>query len=368
MPVKKRADNAEKILYEKKNITVMRPEDHLTAMVFVLSAVISAAVGAIAMEMLDLHIMDLPLIMTAPLVVLGVFHIIRSKWWYLVLVSAVAAVMLVAKVEYVWVVAMVLLSVGIVGVVELVVVLQRFVFYRVVSSVEYLNVRRDLSLWDRLVAFVFNISGDLDTRNLQIDQNISRASTPWKEVWSSMMVSFEIGVFIWIYLSMNPSWMQYDSLASVPVYMFSIMMYIPVIVLPFSIFMSLNVRIRTKYRPFRLYDGIKGTLMRMAVPVFAAFMYVLLAVNKNGFEDVLWFILMSVAFNLFICVASCIVYYKGFESGIVTDIISKWNDFRPVDVMMRLESPDEKTKEYVPDTPRRDHSNLGELVFPEDLT
>jgi hypothetical protein len=250
-------------------------------------------------------------------------------------------------------------------VVQLVAVLQRFLFYRVVASIEYLNVREKLTLWDKAVAFLFNISNDLDTRNLEIDENIKRASLPWNEIWASMKISFLIGVFIWIYISMNPSWMEFDSLNNVPVYLFAVMMYIPVIVLPFSIFMSLNVRIETRYRDFKVYEGIKGTLMRMAIPVFAAFMYIVAAVNNNGFIEVLSFIAISVVINFLICMIACIIYYTGFESGIVDSIILKWKEFRPVQMMMSVKDPDKVMKEEVPDTPARDYTDFGELVFPE---
>ncbi len=197
-----------------------------------------------------------------------------------------------------------------------------------------------------------------------IDDHISPHGSDARLTFSSIS-RFLIGVFIWIYLSMNPSWMQFDSFANVPVYLFAVMMYIPLIVLPFSIFMSLNVRIETRYRDFKIYDGIKGTLMRMAIPIFAAFMYILVAVNKNGFQDVLGFIVMSVAFNLIITVASCLVYYKGFESDVIDSIISRWSSFRPVQLLMGVKDAEEQIKEEVPGTPVRDYSDMGELVFPD---
>lgn len=367
MARRERRDNTDKVLFERKKISLIRPEDSLTALLFLVSLIASIIAGAVCLKVFDMAVLEMSVMITIPLVVLGVFHIIRSRWWYLLIVIGISVAMILSHVDYVWIVALALISVGIVGVVELVALIQRAIFYRVVSSVEFLNVKTDLTPWDRIVAFVFNISGDLDTRNLQINENINRASTPWGEVWSSLKISFQIGIFIWIYISMNPSWMQFESLSSVPVYMFCVMMYIPVLVLPFSVFMSLNVRIETKYRDFRIYDGIKGTLLRMAVPIFAAFMYILLAVNDNGYEDVLAFIFLSLVFNFLISMAACVVYYRGFEARILTDIVSKWNEFRPVRILMGIDSTEGGEKENVPDTPRRDYSQMGELVFPEDL-
>ena len=369
MTVIKHGQNVEDILFERKKISITSVEDRATALIFVVSLALSIAAGIIAIAVFDLPFLDLSLFITLPLVILGIYHLVRSVYrYYLIAVTIAVVVMFIMDVSYIFVMAVALISVGIAGVVQLVSVLQRILFYRVVSSIEYLNVRKDLSLWDKAVAFVFNISGDLDTRNLEIDENIKRASLPWKEIWSSMKISFLIGVFIWIYLSMNPSWMEFESLSNVPVYLFAVMMYIPVLVLPFSIFMSLNVRIETRYRDFKIYDGIKGTLVRMAVPIFAAFMYILLAVNKNGLFDVLYFISISIVFNFFICLFSCLIYYKGFESRIVDDVISQWSDFRPVKKLMNVEELNNDVKEYVPDSPARDYSDLGELVFPDDLT
>lgn len=366
MSVIARKDKTERILFERKKIDLTTPDDRLTVLIFLVSMLVSLVIGVVSMELYDLDILELAMFPTMPLVVVGAFQIIRSRYkFYLILVAAAVGAMFYLQVAYATIGAIALIALGIPGVVKLVAVLQRFLFYRVVSSVEYLNIRTDLSLWDRVVAFVFNISKDLDTRNLEIDENVKRASLPWKEIWSSMKVSFLIGVFIWIYLSMNPSWMQFDSFSNVPAYIFAVMMYIPLIVLPFSIFMSLNVRIETRYRDFRIYDGVKGTLMRMAIPIFAAFMYILVAVNKNGFQDVLTFIALSVVFNMLICVAACMVYYKGFESHIIDSIISRWNSFRPVQLLMDVDDLDEIIKEDVPGTPVRDYSDMGELEFPE---
>lgn len=377
MSVRKYGESAESLLFKRRTVSITGSKDHLTILVFLAALAISIFAGVLLMLLADLPPLDLALFVTAPLVILGVFHVVRSgHTLYLLLVAASAAALLVANylvmdvpaVEYPFVMVLVLISVGTIGVVELVSVLQKEMFYRVVGSVEYLNVKTRLSLFDRVVAFVFNISGDLDTRNLNADIKVKRASLPWGDIWASLKISFIIGMFIWIYISMNPSWMSMDPLSRVPLYMFVMMLYVPVLVLPFSIFMSLNVRIETRYRDFRIYDGIKGTLMRMAVPVFAAFMYILAAVNENGLYDVLAFIVMSVAFNFLICVATCLVYYRWFEKDVVDSITSAWELFRPVQMLMIVDDADGKAKDDVPGTPKRDYSDFGELVFPEDLT
>lgn len=377
MSVRKYGESAESVLFKRKPVKITDSQDALTVTVFLASLAVSVLAGMCLLLLIDLPPLDLALFITAPLIILGVFHVIRSKHaLYLLLVVAIVATLLIVNylvldvpvIEYPFVMVLMLISVGTIGVVELVTVVQKEMFYRVVSSVEYLNVKTHLTLFDRVVAFVFNISGDLDTRNLKADVNIKRASLPWGDIWASLKISFIIGMFIWIYISMNPSWMSVDPLSRVPLYLFVMMLYVPVFVLPFSIFMSLNVRIETRYRDFRIYDGIKGTLMRMAVPVFAAFMYILAAVNENGLYDVMAFVVMSVAFNFLACVATCMVYYRWFEKDVVDRITSAWSRFRPVQMLMIVDDVDNKVKEEVPGTPSRDYSDYGVLEFPEELT
>ncbi|MGN1044860.1 MAG: hypothetical protein ACI4Q9_02750 [Candidatus Methanomethylophilaceae archaeon] len=303
---------------------------------------------------------------SAPLAVVGIAYCIYNRKRYVLALAVITPlVMLILNTDFNWILVTVSIMVGLVGVLALVSILQRAIFYPVIASIELINIKGKLTLFDRMISFLFSISGDIDTRNIEIDYNLNRASIPWKEVASTLRISFMAGLFIWIYISMNPSWMSYGSLSSVPVYLFSVMLYIPLIVMPFSIFMSMNARISTRYKDFMIYDGVKMTLYRMVVPVFAAFIYILLAVNESGIMAVIVFITLSVLFNLIINTAACLIFYRWFESSVVNDVRSGWYRFRPYSMTMVIEDEKSVMKEDVPDTPRRDMSDLGVMVFAE---
>jgi len=155
MSVIARKDKTERILFERKKIDLATPDDRLTVLIFLVSMLVSLVIGVVFMELYDLDILELAMFPTMPLVVVGAFQIIRSRYkFYLILVAAAVGAMFYLQVAYATIGAIALIALGIPGVVKLVAVLQRFLFYRVVSSVEYLNIRTDLSLWDRVVAFV----------------------------------------------------------------------------------------------------------------------------------------------------------------------------------------------------------------------
>ena len=349
---------------EKKVIPMMTPVDRQNIAVFLLALAAGLIIAAVYLQFMDGSAVNAAVAVALPFAVMGLVHCIRNRsWMFLVPLFLVVAVMLSVGLDILLICVFIYISIGIIGVVSVVSIIQRGIFYKVLCSVEYLNVKEKLTLWDRVVAFMFNVSGDLDTRNLAMNNNLRRASTPWGEVRSVMNLAFMIGMFVWIYLCMNPSWMTIESFSGVPVSLFCMMLYIPVLVMPFAIFLSLNVRIRTKYRDFKLYDGIMETLKRMAIPIFAAFMFILLAYNKNGYMDVLGFILMSVLFNLFINGMACFVYYRYFEGKVVDSIVSKWTEFRPVDIFLEIEDDSRTGRMDVPDTPKRDTSSFGEMRF-----
>lgn len=355
---------------EKKprNINLLRRIDKLILTIFAVS-LLACLVAVVALAFLtELRFFDVIPLITAPFFVLGVFWYVKSKRWYffIAIAALIAALYFGAGVDnFVLLFFIGFILVGIPGVVSVVEVIQRRIFYGVLGSVEYMNVKTKLTAKEKLVGFMFNIPHDIDSRNLTMDYNLKRAAFPWREVAGTMYLGFMIGTFLWIYMSMNPLFMDVGIMDS-PIYIFSIVLYIPVLVMPWSIFRSLNVRIETKYRDFTLYHGILETLKRMVIPIFAAFLFVLTAVNKNGLGTVLGFIAISVVINMTIILLMSVYYYRFFEGDVVNDIVSKWKEFRPVPLLLGV-GDRSRTQRLgdLPGTPTRDLKDYGEMEFPD---
>lgn len=255
------------------------------------------------------------------------------------------------------------------GVVALADGFQRFMFYKIIHSIEYMNVKKRLSIFDRIISFIFNVPEDLDTRNITMNYNLQRTSIPWKEMMQTITVALMLGMTIWIYISMNPNFMAsdtYGSLMSVSVFMFSLILMIPLLVLPFTIFKSLEVRIETNYRAFHIHSGAMETIKRMALPIVATLIYVFLAINKSNPLQVLTYIGVSALAIVFVVGYTCILYYTANERTLAKDIAAKWRVFRPVPIFVRLddESRGRNANEKLPGTPVRDLSDFGKLELP----
>ncbi len=338
--------------------------DKAELIIYIISLIV-CSVGALAiLTMTDLQSYYALVLVTIPFFILGLIYYIKSMMWFLLIIIAVATAvaLMYLKVDFFLVFLIDSILVGSVGVVSLVSAIQRLIFYRVMRRTEIINIKDRMTFMDQVITFFFNIPSDLDTRGITMDYNLNRASIPWKDIRMTMMMGMMIGIFMWIYFSMNPTFILFGSIMDAPMYVFSIVLFIPVIVMPWSIFMSLNVRIRTKYRDFYLYNGIIETLKRIILPMFAALAYLLIAVNKSGIMSVLTYILLSVVITAFIIGLTSVIYYAFFERKVVNDIVSKWKVFRPISILMEIDDGREAAMRY-PGTPVRDTEDYRSLDF-----
>jgi len=349
-------------------ISLMRLIDKITVSAFLISFVIALIYVLYLVSNTDRFMYEVMPYLAAPFIACGIIYFIRSKyWWILIIFGGVAIALWFLEVPRTMVFLLLFLMVGSIGVVALVDAVQRAVFYHVLRRIEYLNIKEKLTFKDKAVAFIFNVPEDIDTRNITMDYDLSRTKLPWREVVNTISMGMMVGLFIWIYISMNPVFMDLNLQASVPLLMFTLILYIPVLVMPWSIFRSLNVRVETNYRNFKIYNGIRATLQRMAVPVIAALFFVLVAINTSDIFTVGMYMLISAAMIVVIVTAVSLLYYWLFEAVTINDIISKWKLFRPVPVFVSLESDGKRSSwDDVPGTPIRDKSDFGDLILPED--
>ena len=363
-----------------KELDLLGPYDRLVLLVFTV-AFLACITGMIVMVSMGIAVLSSAMLLTAPFFLLGLmWYNHTKKWSTLVIILAVSVALYLylhydngfyfssefyLEGDFLFLFAIDFIFVGSVGVAAFVSALQRLIFYRVVTIIQGMNIKDKMNFREKVVAFFFNVPNDMDTRDLTMDYNLKRASVPWSEIWETMTLSLMIGMFLWIYISLSPNFGADAFTKGMPVYIFAIVLYIPVIVMPWSIFNALHVRVKTKYRDFTLYEGIKGTIKRMVLPMFAALMYVLIAIQENDISAVLTFIAMSIVMIVVVIVFTSGIYYAYFENKLVDDIVSKWKIFRPVELLMTVGDDSERTKEF-PGTPKRDMTDYGELVFDKE--
>ncbi|HKM13437.1 MAG TPA: hypothetical protein VJY42_00715 [Candidatus Methanomethylophilaceae archaeon] len=320
---------------------------------------------------------DMVPVLTLPLFFDGIIIYISEKRWksFALLVIVVAALAAVHFLEYIILTPTTLffflfILIGGTGVVAIAEAIQRATFYSIVHSIEYMNVKNKMSFFDKMVSFLFNVPEDLDTRNITMNYNLQRMSIPWKEMMQTIGVALMLGMTIWIYISMNPAFMEpgtLDGVSQISIFMFSLVLIIPLLVLPFTIFKSLDVRVQTNYRAFHVHGGAMETIKRMALPIGATLIYVLLAINQADMMRVVAYIGASALAIVFVVGYTCLLYYSTNERPLVKDIAAKWKIFRPVPIFVSLDDDNNSRMSggELPGTPSRDLSEFGELVLPK---
>ena len=361
-----------------KELDLLSPYDRLVLLVFIFSFAACVTGMLVLVSVLDEDILNSAMLLTVPFFLQGLMWYNHTKKWATLIFILILSVALYLYMHYdngfffdsnfymetdfLFLFAIDFIFVGSVGVVAFVSALQRLIFYRVVTKIQGMNIKDKMSFSEKVIAFFFNVPNDIDTRDLTMDYNLKRASIPWAEIRETMTLSLMIGMFLWIYISMSPKFASVMTFTNVPVYIFAIVLYIPVLVMPWSIFNALHVRVKTKYRDFELYEGIKGTIKRMVLPIFAALIYVLTAFHDNDVMSVLSFIGISIVMIILVVAFTSAIYYFYFENKLVDDIVAKWKIFRPVDLLMTVGNEAEKKKDF-PGTPKRDMTDFGELDF-----
>ena len=172
---------------------------------------------------------------------------------------------------------------------------------------------------------------------------------------NTMLLALLFCMFLWVYLFLNPS---FDIGAEgVPIYTFTIVLYLSVIVMPWSIFNTLNARICTEYRDFKLYNGFLETFKRMFLPVFAAILFLAAAVSTE--PDNLYYVGMSLLMIIVMIVFTSVMYYTDNETRVIKDILDKWDQFQPTSIYSGYSESGRKSSldDGVPGTPRRNPSD-----------
>lgn len=327
---------------------LMRASDIRLGLIFLGFLVASILVTSALVVLHGMSVYDVMGIMSIPFIVLGIIYFIFNHK-YLTGVAVLVATIACWILYPLSAVFVIYLFVCVEGVVLMVEIIQRRTFYEIMHIVECLNTKSKLNYKDRLVKFFFNISSDLDTRDIRIDNSINRNRLPWRDVFLTFWFMLLFCMLLWINVFLDPSFSIATS--GVPTYTFTIILYLALIVMPWSILSTLNARVVTQYRDFKLYNGLAGTIKRMIVPVFALLLLTLFVMLET--PDQIYYIGMSLAMAAVMCVFTSIIYYTENEMVVVNDILDQWGNTHPTHVYSGY-NPQRQGYDEVPGTPKRD--------------
>ena len=341
-----------------ERISLLRKKDKLTLLVFAALFIASIAAYIVLTVVYGYTAYTGLPVMAVPFMVIGVAnHILNRNY---IVLMAILAISLISYFLFpsviLFVIYLLICSEGLACMVE---VIQRALFYRIVGAIEYMNVKEQLDIGERLVKVLFNVPDNIDTRRITMDLNIVRSKFPWRDLLNSFMMVLLFSMFLWIYVFINPDITVETE--GVPIYTFTIVLYISMLVMPWSVFNTVKARIASDYRDFSLYQGLVGTAVRMFIPLFLVLLF-LFVLTFTGVGE-LEFVAMSLAFILLMLLSTSLMYFMWNEIELVNDITDNWSRFRPVELYSRYlsEDPYSSDDRDVPGTPRRDPADCFKM-------
>ena len=336
-----------------KRINLLRKNDTIVGLLFLGLLAVSFIAFLVLAGTEEFTVYTALPVMALPFFVIGViFYVVNRRFiaaGVILVLSLIAYIIMPDSVLFI--LYLLVCAEGVAMVVE---VFQRLIFYEILSRIEQVNVKEKMDIIDKIIVFFFNIPVDLDTRNLKIEADLSRNKLPVNDMISCMIISVLFCMFLWIYVVLNPL-VTLDT-KGVPIYTFTIILYISAAVMPWTVFSTVNARIESDYRSFKLYDGFMETFKRMFLPAFAAVLFLILALY-TGPEN-LFYILMSLVMIIVMTIFTSAMYFTSNELGMVNDILDKWGEFHPTEIYSGFDSVRRKSSydDDIPGTPRRSPS------------
>lgn len=334
----------------RSKITLMRPFDYKMLYLFIFGLLASFVAMVAAMVVWDWSSIHALPILAAPLFIIGAVNYVLQKRWPTILIIIALSLGIYFLWEPGYVLFFLYLFVCTGGVAVMTEVIQRGIFFKILNTIEFVNLKEKLTLTDRVVTFIFNIPCDLDTRNLDLDLTVKRDGIPWGNMFHSIFLALMVCTFLWMYMVLNPSFIAGES--GMSIYTFTIVLYVALLVLPWNLFKSLNVRVTTDYRDFPVYSGLYETIKRMFLPVLAVLIFMAISLTSGTFS--IMYITISIVMIAVIVALTSVLYYTGNESGVVEDVKEKWADFHPTRMYAGyMEVEQSSYEDGVPGTPKR---------------
>ena len=184
------------------------------------------------------------------------------------------------------------------------------------------NIYRYLS--SKAVSWIFDIPTYLETNTLKIKRPESETTFPKNKFKKALVWEIFFCIILAINISLNPILLQHFSLNQLLGITSSIAVFTPLIVLPWFVYLKLEVEIEAPAKNFRLYEGVKSRVLSLFVALGTLITFVRLSLERI---DPKVFLISFSGYLLGILILTVLftfVYFNHFWEDLVKDIYSEY--------------------------------------------
>ena len=179
-------------------------------------------------------------------------------------------------------------------------------------------------LSSKAVSWIFDIPPYLETNTLKIKRPESEIKFPKSKFKKALIWEIFFCIILAINISLNPILLQYFSLNQLFGITSSIAVFTPMIVLPWFVYLKLEVEIEGPAKNFRLYEGLKSRVLSLFVAIGTLITFVRISFERI---DVRFFLLSFSIYMvgiLILTVFFTFIYFNHFWQDLVKDIYSEY--------------------------------------------
>ncbi len=226
--------------------------------------------------------------------------------------------------SFISVALMLLLAFGAVGLVS---ALTRKFTPSALAAIRGISAKQNPKLSDRALVWIFGIPDTLDTRTLRVISLPPQDAFPRRAFTQAIMWELALGTVLAVYIAFNPllTGGTSESLISLFGALQSAAIIVPLVMLPWFVYTSVDATIKGAVKDFRLYDGIKARIFRSYIAVGTLVVFVRMSLTKTDLDAYAVGLVSYVSMLLAAATLFTYVYYNYFDRELTIDIIAGYN-------------------------------------------
>ena len=179
-----------------------------------------------------------------------------------------------------------------------------------------------------VLRWLFNIPDVLDTKTLTIQYQKPSKQFPWATLKKAMMWQLLLGIIVIIYISFNPFFLESISFETLFYIATNITLFIPLIILPWFIFLKIDAKIKGQVKDFQLYRGIVYRMYQTFITLGTIIIIIRLAIKNINPREVMTVLPIYFVFFILIVFFLTFVYFNYFEDDLAKDIADSYKEIK----------------------------------------
>ncbi len=189
------------------------------------------------------------------------------------------------------------------------------------------NISGKGGLTDWALAWIFGIPDTLDTRTLHLGPVEDQAGFPQRRFTQAVMWEMVLGVILAVYVAFNPLVVDRSTGAMLQLFttLATAAVFIPLIMVPWFVYTSINAAIKGMTKDFRLFDGIKSRIFRSYIAVGTIVVFIRISLSEAEAQTYLLglgFYLSTLALT---ALMFTFVYFNYFDKDLTHDVVAGYD-------------------------------------------